>query len=305
MSDDRTRIPVILDTDIGDDIGDDIDDTWALAMLLKSPEIDLKLVVTDYGNTTFRAKIAAKLLQIAGRTDVGVGIGVPGGDGVGPQGPWVDGYDLDAYSGAVHQDGVGALIEAIMSAPEPITLACIGPMPNIGVALRREPRLAEHARFVGMYGSVRKGYGGAAEPSAEWNVRADVASCRAAFTAPWDVTITPLDTCGIVTLSGEKYAAVRDCRDPVVRALMDNYRIWCRGRDDDPEVASSTLFDTVAAYLAFTDELVTIERLGIRVGDDGMTLVDDEAKRIDCAMEWKDLAAFEDLLVARLIHERA
>jgi hypothetical protein len=36
------KTPVILDTDIGDDI----DDTWALAMLLKSPELDLKFVTT-------------------------------------------------------------------------------------------------------------------------------------------------------------------------------------------------------------------------------------------------------------------
>jgi hypothetical protein len=41
------RIPVILDTDIGTDI----DDTWALAMLLKSPELDAKLVVSDSGDT--------------------------------------------------------------------------------------------------------------------------------------------------------------------------------------------------------------------------------------------------------------
>jgi hypothetical protein len=39
------RTPVILDTDIGDDI----DDTWALGLLLKSPELDLKLVVGDFG----------------------------------------------------------------------------------------------------------------------------------------------------------------------------------------------------------------------------------------------------------------
>ncbi len=35
-------IPVILDTDIGADI----DDTWALAILLRSSELDLKLVTT-------------------------------------------------------------------------------------------------------------------------------------------------------------------------------------------------------------------------------------------------------------------
>ena len=39
------NIPVIFDTDIGDDI----DDTWALGLLLKSPELDLKLVVGDRG----------------------------------------------------------------------------------------------------------------------------------------------------------------------------------------------------------------------------------------------------------------
>ena len=50
------RIPVILDTDIGDDI----DDTWALAMLLRSPELDVKLIVTDTRNTTTRARIVAR-----------------------------------------------------------------------------------------------------------------------------------------------------------------------------------------------------------------------------------------------------
>ena len=53
----RDKIPVILDTDIGGDI----DDTWALVMMLKSPELDVKLVTTDTGNTTYRAKVAALL----------------------------------------------------------------------------------------------------------------------------------------------------------------------------------------------------------------------------------------------------
>jgi hypothetical protein len=38
------RIPVILDTDIGDDI----DDSWAPAMLLKSPRYGLKLATTTF-----------------------------------------------------------------------------------------------------------------------------------------------------------------------------------------------------------------------------------------------------------------
>lgn len=293
------RIPVVLDTDIGGDI----DDTWALAVLLRSPELDLKLVVTDTGNTTYRARVAAKLLQVAGRTDVPVGIGIHQDDGMGPQAPWVEGYVLADYPGAVHQDGVGAMVDTIMASAEPVTLVCIGPVPNVAAALEREPRIAQKARFVGMHGSLRLGYGGSPQISEEYNVRGDVAACRAAFSAPWEVTITPLDTCGLVVLKGAKYARVRDCADPLTQAVMANYDIWAERVEwsrANPEMQSSTLFDTVAVYLAFAEDLLVMEELGIRVTDDGYTVIDDDAETIRCATAWRDLAAFEDLLVRRL-----
>jgi len=34
----------------------------------------------------------------------------------------------------------------------------------------------------------------------------------------------------------------------------------------------------------------------VRVTDDGRTVIDDTAKQMNCAMKWKDLEAFEDLL---------
>jgi len=289
-------IPVILDTDIGDDI----DDAWALALMLRSPELDLKLVVTDWGDTVGRARIVAKLLDAAERTDVPIGIGVRLSDTVGRQAPWAADYDLARYPGTVHEDGVGALIDTIMGAPKPMTLVCIGPNPNIAAALGREPRIAERARFVGMYGSIRKGYGGRRQIDAEWNVRASPADCRKVFTAPWEMTITPVDTCSLVVLRGEKYRAVRDSSDPLARALVASYRVWAQGTDYDPEVQSSVLYDTVAAYLAFREDLVVMEDLPIRVTDDGFTRVEEGAKIIRCATAWRDLGAFEDLLVVRL-----
>jgi len=299
MEGELTRIPCILDTDIGGDI----DDTWALAMLLRSPELDLRLVVSDTGNTVYRANVAAKMLEVAGRTDVPVGIGICQGEGLGSQAPWVEEYELAGYPGAVHGDGVGALIETIMSSPEPVTLICIGPVPNVAAALEREPRIAENARFVGMHGSVHLGYGGSAEIAAEYNVRADSAACRAAFAAPWEVTITPLDTCGLVVLEGKKYAQVRDCPDPLAEAVIENYQIWAQDAARthvDPTKKSSTLFDTVAVYLAFSEDLLEMAELGLRVTDDGYTLPDEDAKPVRCAMRWRDLPAFEDLVVQRL-----
>jgi inosine-uridine nucleoside N-ribohydrolase len=292
------KIPVILDTDIGDDI----DDTWALALLLKCPELDLNLVVGDQHKSLYRAKLIAKFLEKAGRTDIPVGVGLGPEEGDGRQSKWVEGYDLDSYPGTVHKDGVQAIIDTILKLPEPVTLIAIGPVPNIAAALEREPAIAERARFVGMHGSVRLGYGGNEKISPEYNVRANAKACQKALSAPWEVTITPLDTCGLVHLVGEKYAAVRDSKDPICQALIENYRLWAAARNE-PQMAdtrSSTLFDTVAVYLAFSEDLLGMETLGIRVTDDGFTAIDPDAKAMNVATSWKDLEAFEDLLVERL-----
>jgi len=304
----RPKVPVILDTDIGDDI----DDTWALVLALKSPELDVKLVVTDFGNTEHRAKIVARLLEVAGRSDIPIGIGIQENDAEGPQSEWVKGYDLSKYPGRILKDGVQALIDTAMSSSEPVTLIAIGPPPNLRAALEREPRIAGKLRLAGMYGSLRLGYSGKPKPEPEWNVRASPAAARALLGAPWAEAIsTPLDTCGLVRLKGERYARVRDSEDPLLRALIENYRLWCPRRDwcaKDAEYVSSkssTLFDTVAVYLAISRELVKTERLGVRVTDDGMTVPDPAARSLTWATEWRDLDGFEEWLVARLTAPRA
>jgi inosine-uridine nucleoside N-ribohydrolase len=296
-------IPVILDTDIGGDI----DDTWALAMLLKSPELDVKLVVSDTGNTTYRAKIIARMLEMAGRTEIPVGIGIHQSDKKGPQQEWVETYQLTSYDGTVHQDGVKAIIDTIMNSAEPVTIICIGPVPNIAAALEREPEIAKNARFVGMHGCLRKspwGYNGKEGGFvAEYNVYADPKALQKVFEASWPETITPLDTCGFVVLKGEKYRAVREYDDLIVQALMENYRVWLKNHEKQQEqfeTQSTILFDTVAVYLAFSEELLVMQKLGVRITDDGYTVIDDKAKPVNCAVEWKNLSAFEDLLVERL-----
>ena len=293
------RIPVILATDIGDDI----DDTWALGFLLKCPELDLKLVLTEYGKAQYRAKLIGKFLEATGHGNIPIGVGPdisPRGEG--PQAAMVKDYDLRAYPGKVHADGVQALIDTIMQSSQPVTLIVIGPMPNVAAALAREPRIVQHACVVAMAGSVRLGYDGAKQPSAEWNVKADVKAAQQVLSAGWDVTITPLDTCGLVRLEGEQYRRVRDATDPTAAAVIQNYRAWRSGihHPNDPDSQSSTLFDTVAVYLAFTQELCTMEDLDLRIGDDGYTRPDSGGKRMKVATEWKNLDAYRDWLVKRL-----
>ncbi len=290
--------PVILATDIGDDI----DDTWALGFLLKCPELNLKLVATEYGKPNYRAKLLAKFLQTTGHGNIPIAVGPD----VEPRGAgdllkWVNDYDLKAYPGKVHADGIGAIVDVIMNSPEPVTVIAIGPMANVAAALKREPRIATRARIVGMDGSVRLGYGGSKIPGAEWNVKADVAAARECFTAPWEMTITPLDTCGIISLDGPRYQRLLQSRDPVAASVIANYRLWSAGKADmDSSKGSTTLFDTVAVYLAVARDFCRMERLGIRVTDDGMTVIDPQAKQINVAATWTNMDGFKNLLVDRL-----
>jgi inosine-uridine nucleoside N-ribohydrolase len=298
--------PVILDTDIGTDI----DDTWALAYVLRLPELDLKLVVTDTGDTVYRAKIAAKELQAAGRTDVAVGVGVQvKGETLNTDQnlePWVRHYDLAKYPGKVYQDGVGALIDFVMKSKEPVTIIAIGPVPNLAEALRREPRIASKCRFVGMDGSFDVGYDGHAPAAAESNVKVDPAGLRAVLSAPWqDILLTPLDTCGSVVLSGQEYGAIwKSVDDPLLRSVIESYCIFAprvKWMDCDFFTQrSTTLFDAVAVYLVTSETLVNVKTVTFKITDEGFTVRAKDGIKARVALTWKDEKGFERELVKTL-----
>lgn len=300
------RTPVILVSDIGTDI----DDSWALALALRSPELDLKLVVADPADTPYRAAVAAKFLEESGHGDVPIGIG----DNTGPMGddnktltPWIAGFDLEKYPGRVYRDGVSALIEVVEKSPVPVTIIAIGPVHSLALALKKAPDIAAKCRLVGMYGSFDVGYGGGV-PSPETNVRVDPAALRVALSAPWrDVLLTPLDTCGSVGLAGERYHAIWSATgDPMLRALIESYCVFAPRQNwmkcDFFATRSTTLFDCVAVYLAYSEDLVETETITFDITDDGYTRRSPNgAFRARVAIRWKNQDGFEAQLAGRLL----
>ncbi|NIA15766.1 MAG: hypothetical protein GWP08_17005 [Nitrospiraceae bacterium] len=287
-------MPVILDTDLGDDI----DDTWALGMLLGSPQVDMKLIVTAADDTVRKTRLVAKILEAMGRTDIPLGRGIQQSSDPIHQEAWLGDYHLDAYPGTLYGDGIQAMIDTIHASKVPVTLLVIGPQTNIQEALRRDPTIARKARVVSMEGSVDIGYGGSPKPSAEWNVFKDIPAAKAVFDAPWDITIAPLDSTGTLRLTGEHYAAVEASEHPRARTVIENYRQWANPHQQNE--SSSILFDTVAAYLVFDSALCEMETAKLSIDDEGKTVRDENGRPVHCAMGWKDLDAFKDLLVASL-----
>lgn len=296
------KIPIILDTDIGDDI----DDTWALGFLLKCPELDVKLITTANNHTYTKAKLVGKFLEKAGRSDIPIGIGIRTGSSKGAQSRWIKNYDLEDYPGIVYENGVDALCNEIVESSELITIIAIGNLTNIAEALKKNPNIVQNSRFVGMQGSINIGYEGDPNPAPEFNVLSNIKACREVFQAPWEKTITPLDTCGNMVLSGEDYKKFWQCDNSIVSMIKENYKIWAQRRklliSYAPEDRSTILFDTVAVYLGFSEKFLNIENLKLQVTDEGFTRKSEEGNLIRCATSWKDEQSFKELLVNRLIH---
>ena len=160
------------------------------------------------------------------------------------------------------------------------------------------------ARFVGMHGSIAWSPVGPGQVIAEHNVKKDVAACQTVFAAPWPKAITPLDTCRRVRLTGAKYRTVAESQQPLARAVIENYQIWqAHGGWVHDTDASSILFDCVAVYMAFSQELLEMRPLRLVVTDDGFLREDPAGHALDVAMNWKDAAGFEDLIVRSLCRD--
>ena len=294
------RIPVVFDTDIGDDI----DDTWALLYLLKCPELDVRLISCERPRGIYRAKIIAKLLEAVGRTDIPIAMG-RNQPGTGRQGNWADDYDLDAYPGTLLPEGAQAVVDMVNRSEQPMTVIGIGPVPLLADAVRLDPWIGRKARFVGMHGSIDVGYSGSDTPVPEYNVKQDPAALRTVFEADWEATITPLDTCGLVQLDGDRYRRVRESTSPGVAELMATYDSWLPEakwiEGIDSKTASTVLFDLVAVTLAFTEEYFQMEDLPLVVTDEGRTVLNPtDGRPVRTALKWRDIDAYHDHIVERL-----
>jgi len=199
---------IILDCDPG------IDDALAIAFAVGHPGIELAGITTVAGNVEL-AKTTANALAVAsfvGAPGVPVTAGcaapllrqtaraghVHGESGLG-------GAVLPA-PGRKAADGHAAdfIVSAIAAAHGEITLVATGPLTNIAVALRREPRIAQWVRdFVIMGGSAGRGN---VTPAAEFNIWADPEAAAIVFGAGWTVRMIGLD----VTLRARATAAVQE-----------------------------------------------------------------------------------------------
>lgn len=250
--------PIELDTDIGGDI----DDAFALALVLHSPELDLRAVTTVSGDTQARARLAAKMLAVAGRTNIPVAAGAPGPPMDSPQTRWADGFSSPDL---VQQDAVDLMRSAIDRAPRQIVIVAIGPLTNVAALLKRYPEEARKIhKIVLMGGSIKRGYSPGSGPTPEYNIAADAAAAKIVFSAGIPILMAPLDVTARLQLQQPSLERLFALHTPLTDALEALYKLWGQ--------PVPTLHDPMAVSLLLDPALCTRQPLAIRITDKGMTV---------------------------------
>jgi inosine-uridine nucleoside N-ribohydrolase len=217
---------VIVDTDPG------LDDTAAILFTLACPDlVAVEMLTTVFGNTGIAdcTRNALTILDAAGRTDIPVYQGA-----VRPL------LREPRYAPHIHsQDGLGGLaakypptgtvrpgiaaekiVEHVMASPGEITLVALGPLTNVALALRLEPRLATSLReIVLMGGAVR--VPGNVSPVASANMLNDPDAAAAVYSSGVPLVQAGLDVALPTIISPAHLARIAAADTPVARLLSD------------------------------------------------------------------------------------
>lgn len=208
---------ILIDTDIGDDV----DDALAIALALRSPEIEIKAITTVFKNTSERARLAHALLDTFHRTDIMVyeGTGRPiinevQTDEIPCQCKVTD-YD-NYRKHPLHAADV--IIRTLEEEPETIIVA-IGPLTNIALAVMKAPEIMAKAEIYMMGGAF-----GTTE--AEWNIYCDPEAASVVFRSGARIRIFGLDVTVPCALSKENMERIGRCGENEGKFLSKLMDAW-------------------------------------------------------------------------------
>ena len=229
---------VIFDTDIG------IDDAMALLFLHFSAEVELRAIVTGFGNASIenttrnalylknRFSMDAPVYKgaanaIDGRPSKGYPDFVHGVNGLGDVEIIDPAIDVEPVSGAQ------GIVDIVSAHPHEISIVAVGRLTNLAMALEIAPELPSLAKEVVVMGGAFgfNGHRGNVSPVAEANIAGDPRAADIVFTSGMPITVVGLDVTQETVLTAKFFdklkAAAGDAGDlifDISRCYLDFHK---------------------------------------------------------------------------------
>ena len=263
---------IIIDTDPG------VDDALTFLLASASPEIQLEGLTITQGNVTVERgrRNALAVLELLGASQIPVAQGtslplvgpllasdlIHGASGLG------DAKLPEPAAKPVPQHAIDYLIERFLAEPGELSLFAIGPLTNIALAIRKEPRFAKAVKeMVIMGGAIREG--GNITPQAEFNVYCDPHAAHVVFHSGIPITLIPLDVTHKCMLFLEQIERLQPSDSPITRFIADATRTYIKFTESKTGVRACALHDPLTLATIIAPELLTFEELYVDVDISG------------------------------------
>lgn len=263
---------ILLDSDPG------IDDSLAILLALASPEISIEGISVVHGNCSAEQGTvnALSVLELAQMSHIPVykGCDLPlvqpsllapethGDQGIG--------YAKlpEPQTKPQAQKGSDFVIERIMSSPGEITLVCIGPLTNVALAIRQEPRIVNTVKEVFVMGGAIR-HEGNETPVAEFNAYVDPHATHIVFHSGMPITLVPLDVTYQCILTMDDVSRLLKIDSPISKFIADAARFYMEFHDEYQEIEGCVINDPLALALTFMPELCNYQELYVDVDISG------------------------------------
>ena len=262
---------IIIDTDPG------VDDALAVLLALASPEIQLQALTTTQGNVTLAkaTRNALSVLELACASRIPVASGsllplvqplrasaaVHGETGIG------NSRLPEPKAQPVPQHAVDYLIERVLAEPKEISIFPIGPLTNIAMAIRKEPRFTNAVKELVIMGGAILEHGNVT-PQAEFNIYVDPHAAHIVFHSGIPITLIPLDVTHKCLLKQEHLNRLMKISSPISRFIRDAVEVYL-----DASFAlgfgGSSLHDPLTLATIIAPELLTIKEYYVDVDISG------------------------------------
>jgi len=260
---------ILLDCDTG------VDDSLAILLAMRSPELRVEAITTVGGNTQVDHAARNTLLTLEqleqdvlppvakGEANpierpLLTALEVHGGDGLGGVTRILEPDGSRRYPeprlGLDPRHGVDLLLDTIGRFPDELTLIATGPLTNVARAIIRNPARMRRLREILIMGGAFRVYGNTT-PVAEFNVFVDPHAAQIVLDCGVPVTLVPLDVTHQVCLMQSEVNAI-EVEGRLARFVRDITREYTEYHIEQDGFAGCYLHDPITVALAIDPTLL-------------------------------------------------